>query len=217
MLSPSQILLVQAFTVPHNYSMKWGLPWVPQPSFFGGEQRKSHKGGIYLPSAVVKWSQATLRGTQGKEKRQWAETAAREIFISYKEKNITRRVTEHWNRLPRVVSCPSLGTVKTKLLRSLLTWIFGQFYNWKIPHRTEYGCFHCVPSAVRKGTFVHSCASIRSSSGPACSFPLIFFLPSPPTTHQAAKDYLEEDIEKVLVVSWECGNEKDEWDFPLAE
>lgn len=74
-----------------------------------------------MPSAVVKWSQATLRGTQGKEKRQWAETAAREIFISYKEKNITRRVTEHWNRLPRVVSCPSLGTVKTKLLRSLLT------------------------------------------------------------------------------------------------
>lgn len=173
MLSYSQILLVQAFTVPHDYSMRWGLPWVPQPSFFGGGQRKSHKGGIYLPSAVVKWSQATLKGTQGKEKRQRAETVAREIFISYKEKIITRRVTEHWNRLPRVVGCPSLGILKTKLLRSLLTWIFGQFYNWKILHRIEYGCFHCVPSAVRKGTFVHSCASIRSSNGPACSFPLI--------------------------------------------
>lgn len=74
-----------------------------------------------MPSAVVEWSQATLRGTQGKEKRQWAGTAARKIFISYKEKIITRRVTEHWNRLPREVGCLSLDTLKTELLRSPLT------------------------------------------------------------------------------------------------
>lgn len=79
------------------------------------EKKLQRGGSIYclkLPNGRM-WSQAPLRGAQGKDKRQWTDCSERNID-QIQGKIITERVTEHWNRLPRDMSSPSLDRLKTE-------------------------------------------------------------------------------------------------------
>lgn len=169
---------------------------------------------------------ARLLSEEHRKRTKAIDGLLQEKFWSGTRKSITERLIKHWNRLPRDMGSPSLDTLKTELdmalsnffwldllwagelLRPPPTWIFGEFYNLENSSQNrQYGCFHWTVSlAVRKEplctTVPGSRPSDSSSRGPGCSFPLvssIYFCPPHPAPHQAAKNYLEEGFERVLV------------------
>lgn len=78
----------------------------------------------WLGAGIERWQSQTLIGAQWQYRQLWAQT---EVWrITFKHKFIyffAMRVTEHWNRLLRVVQPPSVEIFKTRLdmtLRNLL-------------------------------------------------------------------------------------------------